>query len=430
MKFGTSLSLGLVLILGVSACGRPSSDLELSATAIQNRTKNPAPIATLASRELPSRQVIRITLQSRAQLHDLAQRGLDLFENLNWPERTIDATVTNADRLLLEQLGIKYRVLKTADQMIALDRFPAGYHTVDEIKGEFQRMAADHPAIAQFRILGKSVDGREIFALRVCAAPDTGLPQILFDSGQHARELPPAEISLRLAATLTDHYDSDAEIRTLVNSRDTWIVPVVNPDGRANVQAGDTYWRKNLRKNSWGARGVDTNRNSDDHWAKGNGNPWADDFHGKAPTSEPETQALRDLVAQNRFSVSVDLHNYAGMVLWPPGFTSEDSPDQPTFSKLGGKMANAIGYESGTIAQTLYNTYGDFSTWQYQKHGIIAFGIELDDPSFNAPFSSVEKDWQAWKTQLLWLISISDDPRKHAANLGRPLGLVRFAGLR
>lgn len=420
-RFGAFI--GAAALLGLAGCGQPSmSGSKGYATAMVGRD-----VATFASLTQGQRQVIRIFVNSRQQLDALAARGLDLFENVDLDKGYVDATATVRDERLLRSLGFRYQVLKNADQFIkAMGSMPSGYHTVADVRQSFQKLAADNPSLARYEVIGKSVNGQDIFALRVSSKPDAGLPQILINSGQHARELPPVELTYRLAHHLVGQYGRDPEVTELVDARDIWIVPVVNPDGRENVQNGDTYWRKNMKKLQWGARGVDTNRNSNDHWEKGNGNPWADDYHGPAPESEPETQAMRDLVASHKFTVSLDIHNYAGMVLWPPGFDNSYTPDEPTFSKIGNRIAGPIGYRAGTIANTIYRTYGDFSTWQYQKHGVIAFGAELDDSGFNAPFSAVEKDWQEWKGNLMLLIKVADDPRKRAQQLGEPASFVGF----
>lgn len=420
-RFGAIL--GLAAVVGLAGCGQASlSGGKGYAAAMTGKDK-----ATFASMAQGSRQVVRISIRDRQQLDDLATRGFDLFENVDLQKGFVDATVAAKDERVLRSLGIRYQVLKNADQFLkAMGSMPSGYHTVAAVKADFQKLAADNPSVAQFKVIGKSVNGQDVFALRVSARPNEGLPQVLVNSGQHARELPPVEITYRLAHHLVGQYGKDAEVTKLVDTRDIWIVPVVNPDGRENVQNGDTYWRKNMKKLSWGARGVDTNRNSDDHWEHGNSNAFADDYKGTAPASEPETQAMRDLVASNKFTVSLDIHNYAGMVLWPPGFDTSFSKDESTFSKIGRKMADPIGYRAGTIARTIYRTYGDFSTWQYQKHGVIAFGAELDDSGFNAPFSAIEKDWQDWKGNLMFLIKVADDPRKQAQQMGEPVSLVGF----
>ncbi|MBU6427701.1 MAG: hypothetical protein KGR26_01700, partial [Cyanobacteria bacterium REEB65] len=143
----------------------------------------------------------------------------------------------------------------------------------------------------------------------------------------------------------------------------------------------------------------------------------ADDYGGSAPDSEPETQTMRDLTASHHFTISLDIHNYAGMVLYPPGYSTADPADIDTFNKIGHHIADPINYQAGTIAQLLYNTYGDLSTWQYDKYGIIALGLELGDSNFGPPFSEVDRDWQQWQPNFTWLIGMADNPRAQAAQL-------------
>ena len=115
------------------------------------------------------------------------------------------------------------------------------------------------PTIAHLVEIGKSLEGRPILALNVTSKPNGGLPAVRINSGQHARELPTVELTSRLMHTLTEGYGKDGHITDLVNGRDIWIVPIVNPDGRVRVQGGESMWRKNARKLSFGANGVDTN---------------------------------------------------------------------------------------------------------------------------------------------------------------------------
>src|SRR5690242_18795775 len=120
---------------------------------------------------------------------------------------------------------------------------PKGYQTVDQVYADMQKMAQDHPNVAKVVEIGKSLEGRSIFALNVTSKPGQGLPAIRINSGQHARELPTVELTSRLMHQLVDNYGTDAKITGLVDTRDIWIVPVVNPDGRTKVQEGNDMWR-------------------------------------------------------------------------------------------------------------------------------------------------------------------------------------------
>jgi hypothetical protein len=243
------------------------------------------------------------------------------------------------------------------------------------------------------------------------------LPSVRINSGQHARELPPVELTTNYAHLLADGYGKDQNLTRLVDTRDIWIVPIVNPDGRFKVQEGNGMWRKNTRKLGLGAAGVDTNRNADDHWDGGDGMQWADDYHGSAPFSEPESQAMRDLCAKLRFKSSIDVHNFAGMILWPPGYSNDFTKDEAHFKAVGSKLADHLNYKAGTIARTIYKTYGDLSTWEYDTYGTLAFGAELADSGFSAPFSEAQRDWAAWQSNFTYLVDEAGNPgAKHASD--------------
>jgi len=70
-----------------------------------------------------------------------------------------------------------------------------------------------------------------------------------------------------------DEDPSEARVTHLVNNRETWIIPILNPDGYIyDREDPDRFWRKNLRDNSdddryqEGCDGVDLNRNYPFEW--------------------------------------------------------------------------------------------------------------------------------------------------------------------
>lgn len=64
---------------------------------------------------------------------------------------------------------------------------------------------------------------------------------------------------------MLENYSQDPEIKCLVDSREFYFIPVVNPDGyfynQLVVPGGGGLWRLNLRNNADGSVGVDLNRN-------------------------------------------------------------------------------------------------------------------------------------------------------------------------
>ncbi|HEY9856640.1 MAG TPA: M14 family metallopeptidase [Stenomitos sp.] len=386
----TGLSLSLVTLAGCGMDNRMLTDRnpKVQALGIADRTQ------------------VQIQFRDRDQLEALSQAGVDLFENVDMTAKTVDATLTPQTEATVKRMGVRYTVSKKLNAM----GMPSGYSTVSDVMTDLQNVASQHAKIAHLETIGKSVEGRPIVAIRLTSQPEAKLPAILITSGQHARELPPVQLTSRFIHLLTDGYGSDTSITKLVDSRDIWIVPIVNPDGRVSVEGGDSMWRKNRRDNGDGSRGVDTNRNADDHWSQGDRDSQSDSFRGSAPFSEPESQALRDLAAKVKFNIAIDFHNYAGMILWPPSYTNAVSKDEAAFREIGNHFAQSTGYKAGTIANTIYKCYGDFATWAYSNYGTLAYGIELDDGRFNPAISQADKDWKAWKDNLLWAVDKTGHP--------------------
>lgn len=402
------LALGLSLSLAsLAGCGLTGETLgQDSAGSIGVRSLNRGP-----------RTQVRIYFSDPAQLDAMARHGVDLFENVDRAHGYVDATVTAKSEAYLKQQGIRFTVTQNADALQSFS-FPKGYQTVASVTNDLQALAASHPSFIHLQTFGKSLEGRPLVTVELTSHPGAHLPSVLIGSGIHARELPPVELTTRLIHLLADGYGQDPAITNLVDTRDIWIVPFQNPDGRIRVEKGDAMWRKNARVIGGQAVGVDNNRNADDHFSQGDNQPDEDDYRGSAPFSEPETQALRDLYAQHHFAVSIDIHNYAGMILWPPGYSNGVTKDDSAFRAIGNHLAQHIGYKAGTIAQTIYNTYGDVATWAYDTQGTLAFAAELNDSGFDAPYSEVTKDWSDWKDNLLYLIDVSGHPKNAQTNAG------------
>ena len=268
------------------------------------------------------------------------------------------------------------------------------YHSYSQIKSEMLQVESQHSAIAKVFDIGdswektQSIVDRDILAIKISdnVIVDEDEPEVLVVALHHAREWITTEIAVGLAQNLTDGYGTDPRTSWLVDNREVWIVPVVNPDGLDYSLSTDDMWRKNMRLNADLTHGVDLNRNYD---GASNGDPLGDwggagastitsseVYCGSGPFSEPETQAIRDLVVSRNFTIAVDVHSFGGQVLWPWGYTGNQTADDVDLSRIGHEIAAENGYLAWQ-SSNLYPTTGDSIDWMYGYAGIFAFAIEV-----------------------------------------------------
>ncbi len=202
-------------------------------------------------------------------------------------------------------------------------------------------LAAAARAGAEVDVLGQSVEGRPIHALRVTA----GHPEhaVLVCAGIHGPEYIGVEVALGMLARLDDHRD-------LLERADLWIVPTLNPDGYARTWEREGVGKLHeLRRN---AGGVDLNRNFPlpgplrpvlstlDGWRTGSDDPANPFYRGRAPFSEPETAALESLLLRVRFDASVSLHSTMGTI-FPPCLDGAPASVGTTYARLARAFTGA-----------------------------------------------------------------------------------------
>ena len=310
-----------------------------------------------------------------------------------------------------------------------------GYHTYDEVASETAKIVGDYPAIVRRGSIGKSFEGRDILALKISdnVAVDESEPEILFDASQHAREHLTVEMALYIVNELTSKYASDARVRSAVDSREIWVVPMVNPDGAEYDVSPDgyRYWRKNRQPNVGStAIGTDLNRNWGWQWGccEGSGvDPSSETYRGSSAFSAPETRAVRDFVLSRRvggaqqIKASIDFHSYGELVMWPYAYTYEDtapgmSQDQrDAFAALGRSMAQTNGYVAQQ-ASDLYISDGNMRDWLWGSEGIFGYGFELYGASggFYPPDELIAAQTSRNREAVLRLIEYADCPYRAA----------------
>ena len=278
------------------------------------------------------------------------------------------------------------------------------YHSFAEMVTDIHAVETAHPDIVHVFSIGKSFQGRDIWAAKISdnVATDEAEPEVMFDALHHAREHMTVEQALYLLHLLADNYGTDPQITNLVDSREIWIIFAVNPDGFVYdlTCAGSSHppycaWRKNRQPNAGtSAIGTDLNRNYSTHFACCGGSsssPSSIIYRGPKAFSAPETRAVRDFVLSRRIGgiqqikAHITFHTNGELILWPYGYTKTNIPtdmtslDHATFVALGRAMASRNGY-TAEQSSDLYITDGDEIDWLYGTQRIFSFTWELYPP--------------------------------------------------
>ncbi len=305
--------------------------------------------------------------------------------------------------------------------------FPAAdavYHNYKETWDLLKQMAAKNPDIASLFSIGKSIEGRDIWCLRINSnakgeAPSSK-PGALFIGNHHAREHLSNEVPLLFAAWLFDHR-GDTAIKGYIAGLDIYIIPMLNPDGvEYDIKNGSyQYFRKNARVNPDKSIGVDLNRNYDSWWCESGAStyPGADTYCGPKAFSEPESQAVKRFIeARKNLKTHISYHSYASSILYPWGGKEEDVPkaqDKQVFVKMAAEMAKLTGY-TPEKSSDMYIATGDSCDWAYAAGGIFAFTFELEGNGFYPGAAIISKAVSSNIKAAVYLLSVTDDPYKLA----------------
>jgi len=302
------------------------------------------------------------------------------------PEEYLDLIVEEHSLNDLNSQNIEYSVL-LSDLNSNANSFSSQYHTFSETEDILTDTANNYPEITNLYSLGKSYENRDIWCLKISDNPESNEdePGVFFMGLHHAREWPTLEICLYIIQQLTSEYNSNTEIKNIVDNRQIWIVPCVNPDGYYYSHDRGHDWRKNRHYfPEYSSYGVDLNRNYPGSsngdilgsWGTLQGsvstNPLSEVYCGPSPSSELETQAIRDVFINNDICASISWHTYGELVMWPWGYSTEKvTPDDLYMSEVGIEIASRIDSMEGNgkyypcQSSELYPTTGDTTDWAY-----------------------------------------------------------------
>ena len=283
------------------------------------------------------------------------------------------------------------------------------FFTYWEMIDTIQRLANNFPNLVRIYDIGRSHQNRPLWCVKISDYPDSNEnePIVFFNAATHAREPMGVSILIYFMTYLLTNYDptnSENLITWLINNREIYFVPVMNPDGYVyNSDSGGATanWRKNRRIIQSPYVGVDLNRNYGYKWAYDNigssPNPSNEAYRGPERFSEPETRVVRDFMLSKKIRAQIDYHTYGRYNMYPWGYDTFTPPDVRTLKEVVDSFRfynNYSASRTGQIAKVLYTANGSSVDWEYadtlwegiRKFITYAFTIE----------ASINDFWYGW----------------------------------
>lgn len=357
---------------------------------------------------LNAKYLVRVYVNGYEDVAKLQSRGADIAASLP-TKNAVDVIVKD----LSVVSGYPYTIID-ADLEAHRPKINFGpYYTYEEAVTELDSLHAHYPEIVSEKFsIGQSIEGRQLWVVRISDNPevDEDEPAVFLNAAIHAREPGGVSTVFGFIHYLVRNYGIDPTVTWLIDNRELYIEPVVNPDGYVYNETSDGYWRKNKRDNNNDGRfeesedGVDLNRNFGYMWGYDNygssPTPSSQTYRGTAPFSEPETDYMRVFADSIRPRIVINYHTYSNLVIYPWGYVNQPTPDQDVFVAMAQRMTRVNRYEYGRPAELLYPVNGEANDWFYgdttQKPRALSFVVEVGEafwqPDTNIILQQIEEN--------------------------------------
>lgn len=283
---------------------------------------------------------------------------------------------------------------------------PSGNYSYEELTADLQELNAWYPTFTKIETIGKSVDGRNIYAIKL----GIGKEEISLNASHHAREHMTTNVLMEMLDQYANAYEKNTKIngydvKKILTKTSIYFVPMVNPDGVMLVQEGAksaknpnqviklnkgsknfTAWKANIR-------GVDLNRQYPAGWSSLKNNkvkPGPDNHKGKKPLSEPEVKALYDFTNKHSFKNTVAYHSSGNIIFW---HYNQKGSQMTRDKKIATKLSKQTGY---SLVAPAKGGGGGYKDWYVTAKKRPGYTIEISPyvgnrPVPNSYFNSIMK---------------------------------------
>lgn len=266
------------------------------------------------------------------------------------------------------------------------------YHYAADVWARLAPLVEERPAVIRPFQVGRTGQDTPIWGFRVSDPTVPVTQKLLVFANIHALEWVPTEAAVAFAESLALHPPAGIEVTVL---------PVLNPDGRAKVEADLDAGRNLYRRGNWENvdlnRDFAVNREATAVWKALIPNRY---LTSPAPLSQPESRALDQLAATEHYAVSVSLHAFGGFIYYPWAGRWARAEDWRRFDALGRAMQAGMGPHAYRPRQL--SRWGFFFRGQgmeldhlYGTYGTLAYLVETTRSGIN-PLKGDLKNYFRW----------------------------------
>jgi hypothetical protein len=229
----------------------------------------------------------------------------------------------------------------------AWDEYPSYSEYLNLMSG----FADNYPELCLLDTIGQSIEGRLLLAVKISdnVTQKEAEPEFMFSSSMHGDEVTAYVLMLRLIDHLLTNYNTDSEIKQLVDSIEIWINPNANPDGTYSMSNSSVSGATRYNANN-----IDLNRNFPDP---------QDGPYPNGDARQPETQVMMDFLLAHNFSLSANYHGGAEVLNYPWDTWSRAHPDEQWFVHISNQYADSVkkyggnDYFSSIVSSGVINGY-------------------------------------------------------------------------
>jgi hypothetical protein len=322
-----------------------------------------AAVPVLAESKLAEHEMLINVRATRADVKVLQSAGLyvyavgeDFVRGAIVPSRVQDLT----------SRGYTYEVLipdmvRYAEDAVKPQAGAGGfgvYHTYQQIMDTFHLIATNNPTICHLDTIARSPSGKFLLALKVTqnAQQEVHRPRFLIDGTTHGNENIGTEAIWYMVQQLVGRYGVDPLITQLVNTREVWFIPCINPEGLINRTRGNTVC-------------ADLNRDYGYAWNGESGAP--------VPWYTPEIRGQRVFLQQHPYVISMTFHSGTESVMWPWSYSRTATRDSTLHKLLCDRYGTITGYPSFQISRGLYECQGTSTDFMHGSEGALGLAAEI-----------------------------------------------------